>query len=64
MNRTDGRWRGPIYPRPDFPTEPTPNAAGYILEADFMKFRGRGFIQTTGRPNYARLIAFVQRYKG
>ena len=64
MNTTDARWRGPSYPRPDFPTDPTPNTTGYILEADFMKFRGRGFIQTTGRPNYARLIAFVQSYKG
>jgi len=64
MNTTDGRWSGETYPRPDFPTDPTPSVTGYILEADFMKFRGRGFIQTTGRSNYARLIDFVKNYAG
>jgi hypothetical protein len=64
INTTDARWGGEIYPRPDFPTDPTPGVTGYILEADFMKFRGRGFIQTTGRSNYARLIDFVKSYAG
>jgi hypothetical protein len=64
MNTTDARWSGATYPRPDFPTDPTPSVSGYILEADFMKFRGRGFIQTTGRANYARLIDFVKNYTG
>ena len=64
MNTTDARWRGETYPRPDFSTDPTPSVTGYILEADFMKFRGRGFIQTTGRSNYSRLISFVKSYTG
>jgi len=64
MNTTDGRWRGAAYPRPDFPTSTAPADTGYILEADFMKFRGRGYIQTTGRPNYAKLIAFIKTYTG
>ena len=29
-----------------------------------MKFRGRGFIQTTGRVNYIELINFIQQYNG
>lgn len=64
MNTTDARWRSEIYPRPDFSTDPTPSVTGYILEADFMKLRGRGFIQTTGRSNYSRLISFVKSYTG
>jgi hypothetical protein len=64
LNTTDVRWRGETYPRPDFPTDPTPDVTGYILEADFMKFRGRGFIQTTGRSNYSLLVAFIKGYTG
>jgi hypothetical protein len=64
INTTDTRWRVETFPRSDFPTDPTPTVTGYILEADFMKFRGRGFIQTTGRANYLRLIDFVKHYQG
>jgi hypothetical protein len=64
QNTTDRRWAGPVYPRTDFPTAPDPALTGYILEADFMKFRGRGFIQTTGRANYAKIIQFIQAYSG
>jgi hypothetical protein len=64
MNTTDVRWRGAIYPRPEFPTDSTAAITGYLLEADFVKFRGRGFIQTTGRANYSRLISFVKAYTG
>jgi hypothetical protein len=64
QNTNDPRWAGPVYPRPDFPTAPDPALTGYIMEADFMKFRGRGFIQTTGRANYAKIIQYIQDYTG
>lgn len=64
QNTTDARWNGPVYPRADFPTDPDPAVSGFVIEADFMKFRGRGFIQTTGRSNYAKLIQYVQAYTG
>src|SRR5260221_12359881 len=45
---TELRWRGAVYPR-DFDTDARPTVTGYIQEADFMKFRGRGYSQTTNR---------------
>lgn len=63
-NTTDRRWNGMAYPQGDFPTSGNPNTTGFILEADFFKFRGRGLIQTTWRSAYTKLIKFVQDYEG
>lgn len=63
-NTSDPRWQGEIYPKADFPTAGRLEVTGFILQADFFKFRGRGLIQTTWRPAYQKLIRFVQAYAG
>jgi hypothetical protein len=57
---TDDRWAGRRYPIEDYPTSIDPKISGFILEADFFKFRGRGLIQTTFRSNYKRIIEHVK----
>jgi len=57
-------WDGEDFPDEIFPFSGKPEETGYILEADFFKFRGRGFIQTTWRENYVKLARLVQAYGG
>jgi hypothetical protein len=57
---SDETWSGAAYPRTTFPYSGQPTETGYVLEADFFKFRGRGIIQTTWRANYKHLVEFVQ----
>jgi hypothetical protein len=61
---TDLRWKSTVYPQDAFPTSTDPAESGFIREADFFKFRGRGFVQTTWRSNYILLIQYIQRYTG
>lgn len=59
---SDRRWAGTVYPsgEPDgFNT-----GTAFIQQADFCKFRGRGLIQNTWRPNYKDVIRIVQDYDG
>ncbi len=54
-------WDACVYPQSCFSTSLDPVVTGFVQEADFFKFRGRGFIQMTWRVNYERLVAFIQR---
>lgn len=55
-------WNGVVYPQHLFPTSLDPAQTGFIQQADFYKFRGRGFIQATWRSNYRALVVFIQSY--
>ncbi|MBV8070713.1 MAG: hypothetical protein JO270_12460 [Acidobacteriaceae bacterium] len=57
-------WNGAVYPQNLFPTSLEPDRSGFIQQADFYKFRGRGFIQITWRSNYRDIVGFVQNYSG
>ncbi len=60
----DRVWHGEIFPQQAFSTEEDPARNGFIMQADFYKFRGRGVIQTTGRESYLKVIRFILRYQG
>ena len=57
-------WNGTAYPATEFPFAEDPQTTAFIQQADFYKFRGRGFIQMTWRTNYKKLVEYVQNYSG
>jgi hypothetical protein len=59
---TDPVWDGTIYPQGMVSTAESLQFTGFVTQADFYKFRGRGIIQTTWRTSYATLVSFIQSY--
>jgi hypothetical protein len=67
LRSSDPAWAGGTFPKSLFAnvkeavkTEP----ATFINEADFYKFAGRGFIQTTWRKGYSRIVEWILTYNG
>lgn len=54
----DTAWGGETWPA-GFPPNVDENVNGFVMEADFFKFRGRGVIQTTWRDDYKILIGYI-----
>ena len=72
-NTTNSAWQGSTFPLGfasslgfTYADETSSSGVknGFLIEADFFKFRGRGFIQTTTRNNYNPLVQYVINYSG
>lgn len=55
----DPAWSGQAWPASCPSTVVDPTVNGFVMAADFYKFRGRGVIQTTWRSDYKLLISYI-----
>jgi|GEM_PF-3036034 len=55
----DQAWGGQSWPASYPSTRVDPSINGFVMEADFYKFRGRGIIQTTWRSDYKLLVNYI-----
>jgi hypothetical protein len=55
----DPAWSGQTWPASYPTTTVNPAVNGFVMAADFYKFRGRGVIQTTWRSDYKLLISYI-----
>ncbi|MBK7938786.1 MAG: hypothetical protein IPJ82_17650 [Lewinellaceae bacterium] len=63
-DKIDPVWKGEFYPADKFPVLEDLAETGFVMQADFYKFRGRGPIQITGRAPYRQIAQFIQKYEG
>ena len=66
---TDTRWSNDVFPQGfsgniSNETSVSGKTNTFLTETDFVKFRGRGYIQTTGRNVYKPIITYVLNYSG
>jgi hypothetical protein len=61
LNRLGGidpAWGSGFWPR-GFDATPDATVNGFVMQADFYKFRGRGVIQTTWRADYKAILSYI-----
>ncbi len=63
-DKVDPVWKGELYPSGKFPVVEDLAVTGFVMQADFYKFRGRGPIQITGRAPYRQIAKYIQAYDG